>query len=217
MKLFDLDKLIPQLVPVDDITSADFQPESRTTRPALKELERDILETGLVYPLVIDANGGLIDGHRRFSVLVHNGCTEIPCLILDEDQAERFAAVNGTVRTMRGKDAQEIYAKDPAALMPRQRNNIRRASEYMGSDLFSEIVSKGDATAVSVYNIAQQASHFVSENFPAYHKKHTDEEWARAVYESGQRKVRDVISSVRLSPLGKAEELLTLLFGEVFP
>ena len=212
MKLFNLDTLTPQLVSIDEINPAAFQPQSRTTKKALKELEKDILENGIVYPIVIDADGGLIDGHRRFSVLVKHGAKEVPCLILQADQAERFAAINGTVRRMSGLDAQETYLSDPSALMPQQRKNMKRAEDYIGREYFAEIVNGRKASVTSVANEARRVQSYVHNNLPTFSDPYSTEDWARAVQAFGQRKTRDLLSNDDLTPQGRSKRLLLELF-----
>ena len=210
MSLFNINTLAPILVAASSINKAAFQPKKRTTEESLKDLEADILKSGLVYPLVIDLNCGLIDGHRRFAILIKHGCTEVPCIVLDEDQAERFAAVNGTIRRMAGKDQQEIYLKNPNALTKTQRQKLKNTEKYFGPTVFRELVAN-EVSTTSLRAEVNRAKKFVEANYPVYPSQ-SPARWGQEMSKNKQLAVRAISMNEELSALGKAKKIVELVF-----
>lgn len=59
--------------------------EDRAGKKDLEKLKRSIETKGLAFPLVITEKGRLLDGHRRFAVLISLGHEEAECAIYEGD------------------------------------------------------------------------------------------------------------------------------------
>lgn len=130
---------------LSDIVMAPFNPKSRTDRNNLKGLRRSIEEIGLLYPVLVDSNNKLIDGHRRVAVAKLIGWTEIPALIVakDTDHCTAYAQVNASQRKQTGNEALHIYLADPNALTTVVRARMIAYEELFGKELLKKVAKLG--------------------------------------------------------------------------
>ena len=60
---------VVHLVPIDSVKAAPWNPASRTSQRRISKLVASIEDVGLLYPLLIDTHGNIVDGHRRHAAL----------------------------------------------------------------------------------------------------------------------------------------------------
>ena len=96
---------------VADIKPAPYNPAVRTTKQALRRLLESIQARGIIVPLVVDANGNLVDGHRRLACAKLLGMETVPVVIAQTEPDGLYAELADTTRRINGKEATEIYSK----------------------------------------------------------------------------------------------------------
>ena len=83
------------LLPPELIRPNPGQPRRRFDREGLEELAASIAQHGLLQPLTVRRRGGgyeLVAGERRLRAARLAGLTELPCLLLDLDEAQSSLA-----------------------------------------------------------------------------------------------------------------------------
>ena len=83
------------LLPPELIRPNPAQPRRRFDREGLEELAASIAQHGLLQPLTVRRRGGgyeLVAGERRLRAARLAGLTELPCLLLDLDEAQSSLA-----------------------------------------------------------------------------------------------------------------------------
>jgi hypothetical protein len=108
-------------VPTVEISLAGFNPDSRTDPEAMRDLQADIKEVGILSPLLLVDAGGkqryqIADGHRRYRAANELGLEEVPAVIVHGlSVAEAYRRQFITKRPS-GKEVLSIYLKVPGAL-----------------------------------------------------------------------------------------------------
>lgn len=204
------------LINMARIFTAEFQPPSRVDPKTLTGLIKSLSSPlGMVYPLVVVARGddffSLIDGHRRHAALTAMGEPLAHCRVLDYEQAEAFAEINGNHRPMRGQDQQEIFLVEPKALTVSQRKNQVTARNYFGDEFYREMTETRGAVLTCLRNECKRVESVLRVHRPQYLRKLSTADLGRKVVTVGSRKIGNVVRTDELSELGKAKRLVELL------
>ncbi len=122
---------------------AKFNPKNRLEGPRLKQLARSIEEVGLIYPVCVNQDNELIDGHRRVAAAKSLGWDEIPVILVNGDRQMIYAEVNHTSQRMSANDHLMIYLSDPSALRPQLRRRHDEAEALLGRKVLTIIAHRG--------------------------------------------------------------------------
>lgn len=79
-----------QNIPVEQLKPAKYNPR-KISRAMLRTLKDNILEFGLVDPLVVNSDMTIIGGHQRFKACLELGHKEVPCIVLDLPKSKEKA------------------------------------------------------------------------------------------------------------------------------
>lgn len=130
-------------MPISSLKGAAHNPKSRTDfkSSALRRLRKSIEKVGLIYPIAIDKTNTVIDGHRRLMVCKLLGWTEVPVLVVpNEDHAEVYAEVNANSEMMSGLQILQVYLQEPEAVVDRTRRALERYEEAFGRAAMRKLV-----------------------------------------------------------------------------
>ncbi len=147
-----------KLLDVSRVIGAAYNPKNRTDKKNLKALMASIIELGLIYPIVVDPENVVIDGHRRLAVARELGWETIPAIILDRPPDRVYASVNVTSRKMGGNDALSVWLVRPGAVDARQASQFREMQEVLGRNLVEAVRDKGYSWRV--YRTARQITRY---------------------------------------------------------
>lgn len=136
-----------ELVSIASIKKAPFNPTNRTEPRKLARLRASIERIGLVYPIALNNQNQLIDGHRRLAAAEGLGWTEIPAVRVSGNRAEIYGEVNDNSRRLTGKDLLSIFFQNPDAVGPASRRAIELAIERVGRAKVRQIHRAGGTVA----------------------------------------------------------------------
>ncbi len=74
------------------------------------KLKKDIKENGCIYPIVIDKNYNIIDGHHRVKVLKELGYDKVNCIVLDIENEKQSLLQAIKLNTERGEQNPKLLA-----------------------------------------------------------------------------------------------------------
>ena len=83
-----------EVLPVAQLAPADYNPR-RISKTALRGFEASLARWGLVQPIVWNKQTGrVVGGHQRLQALAKAGAKEIPCVVVDPENANNSAATS---------------------------------------------------------------------------------------------------------------------------
>lgn len=150
---------VVHLVPLKDIKLAKWNPASRVSEKRLVDLRLSVDDLGLYYPLLLDKQKNLIDGHRRYAVIKSFGWKRAPCITIDEPHDASYGSVQLTQQRLTGHDRIGVYLIEPKALMGKQRARIKYVEDSLGHWALELLYKTGQTTTVFVS--AQRAIKYV--------------------------------------------------------
>ena len=151
-------------VRIADLKQAKFNPAQRTGPRAIAPLVNSIGKIGLMYPILIGKDYGIIDGHRRVAAYKELGLETIPAIIKvgDSSDEEVYADVNWTARKMSGNEALQVYLKEPKAINTFFRNRFDRMVEVLGMPRVRQMAKQG--MTFQIYLIACKIAAYCSQD-----------------------------------------------------
>jgi hypothetical protein len=156
-----------QMVDVNEIKSAPFNPRDRVERRALKKLLEDIRAIGFVMsPLLYSTIDDMLgDGHRRLACAKILGLTHVPVQYLPLTAAQIYALANNGSRPQGGQGWSTAAALGyPINDLPTQHRRLIEAwIEALGPEDFAEMAQRRSNDLVRV---AQTLCRFVGETGP---------------------------------------------------
>jgi ParB-like nuclease domain len=99
-------------VNINSLKTAKFNPESRVEEHRLRYLRRSMEEHGFLEtcPIIIDEQGVIADGHRRYTVAKLLGMEKVPTLLLDgELTPEQYWSLNTVSESPTATEVLEAY------------------------------------------------------------------------------------------------------------
>ena len=100
-----------QQVTTSEVKAADFNPTNRTARSALRGLLESIEKSGIINPLIVSANDGVLaDGHRRLACAKILKVTTVPVRVLPGTVRELFELLNGYSKPMDNASWHQAFA-----------------------------------------------------------------------------------------------------------
>lgn len=135
---------------VGDIKAAPYNPANRVAERKLKQLADSMSRYGLIYPVVVDAEHTLIDGHRRRAAAQMLGWETIPAVLMNggTDRDAVYASVNETSAKMAGNDALGVWLQNPKAVGRRQASTFESMAASIGRDLVQKVFDDGMSSRV---------------------------------------------------------------------
>lgn len=91
-------------VPVEEIKPAEYNPRKQLNPndPEYQSIKKSIQEFGYIAPIIINADGTIIGGHQRFTVLKDLGYTEVEVIKVDLDK-DKEKALNVALNKIKGR------------------------------------------------------------------------------------------------------------------
>lgn len=157
---------------IADLRGATHNPKSRTASNSnpLKRLIRSIEEIGLIYPIAIDKEGTVIDGHRRLTACKHMGWTEVPVIVVPNENASLvYAEVNANAEMMSGLQILQVYLQQPDAVAAKTRKTLERYEEVFGRVTMKKLVKA--KLSFHTLGLAQRIARYVEDESDEYLNK----------------------------------------------
>lgn len=137
-------------VPLDEITSAYFNPKQRTNPEVMAELMADVAEVGILTPILLVRTDdkkrpySIADGHRRYHAAVATGwMQDIPAVIVTGMAVEEAYQRQFMTRKVGGKEKLDVYLRSPKALPKKQRDILDREMAIYGRDEMDYLKNQG--------------------------------------------------------------------------
>lgn len=113
MRIDDITKVIRN-IDINLLIPDENNPNEMSEKE-IKQLGKSIDKYGFVYPLVIDQNNKIIDGHHRYNIYKERGFKEVPCIKMKFDNDAQRRALRQTLYRVHGnhdlaKDIKELEA-----------------------------------------------------------------------------------------------------------
>lgn len=149
-------------VAISDLRLAPYNPKHRTKAdsPFLRQLEKSIVDIGLIHPIDINKANDVIDGHRRVAIAKKLGWETIPALIVEGERERIYADVNATARGLSGADKLQVWLSEPTAVTPRVAATFENAAELVGRDMLEKMAKNGQS--LRLYRQAREIANYVS-------------------------------------------------------
>ena len=151
----------------DEINRARYNPKSR--QRDIGGLLQSIERVGLLYPLLVDTEGNLVDGHRRLSALLELGWTSIPVIVVEGERSELYSEVSQTVRAMTGNESLHVYLREPRACGTKTRSRINACEEVCGRATIREMAVGG--FSMHTWDVARRICRYADQENPVMLKK----------------------------------------------
>lgn len=90
-----------QMMAIDKIKCAPFNPPNRVEEQKLKQLRDSIQRVGMLHALLVTSENELFDGHRRLACAKALGWAEVPVTVHDGDLESLWKEVNAYTATIR--------------------------------------------------------------------------------------------------------------------
>ena len=136
---------VTMYVKTNTLRPAPFNPAIRTQLAYLKDLRQSMSEEGYWewMPILVDRNGVIIDGHRRYTVAMLLHIDQLPVTIIDAEADEMWAKINGTSMTMSGKQVLQAVSNGLEKWPPKYADQIARLLDILGPEGLKELGDKG--------------------------------------------------------------------------
>jgi ParB/RepB/Spo0J family partition protein len=132
-------------VAIDDLKPATWNPDIRVQLRYIKDL-RDSIETNGFFefePILVDKNGVIIDGHRRWTAAKQVGLTEVPVIIVDDDADRIWAILNGTRMDLSGQQVLQAVSRGLKSRPAKYASMINRLTDLVGEDVVKQLGRRG--------------------------------------------------------------------------
>jgi hypothetical protein len=117
---------------VKDIRDAPYNPPGRVEGQGIRELADSMSRIGLVYPVLVDEDNVLIEGHRRLAAARLLGWETVKAMVMPSEQRDQiYAGVNSTAKRMMGRSVL-VAVREECRRLDRWRERIREAVELIG-------------------------------------------------------------------------------------
>jgi hypothetical protein len=147
-----------KVVRVKGLKPAPHNPAHRIGAARIRKLVESMSEVGLIYPILIDQGGVVIDGHRRLAAAKKLGWKEVPAIVCSGDRDRVYASVNVTAVRMTGNDALGVWLSNPGAVTPHTDKYLAKVESVVGRDLLRRMYRHG--LSASTYRMAVQIARY---------------------------------------------------------
>lgn len=127
---------VPCYVKRDSLKPAPWNPPIRVQLSYLRALRESMSNDGFwsFAPILVDRNGTIIDGHRRWTVAGLLHIEEVPVVIVDEDAQVIWAQFNDTHMALSGAQVMQAVANGLNARPARHAAMLARLEEVVGKE-----------------------------------------------------------------------------------
>lgn len=151
-----------RLLDVGKVKSAKYNPAKRVMSAKLKSLVKSINRIGLIYPIIVDKEHRIIDGHRRLAAVMELGWEAIPAIIVERtDRDEVYADVNATSAKMNGNETLGIWLANPKAVGETASKTIAEMEKVLSRKLLARVYEAGLSSRV--YLTAKRVAKYVGQ------------------------------------------------------
>ncbi len=152
------------------LTTAKYNPKSRTEKQVLKPLLESIRTHGILYPLLADEKFNLIDGHRRLACAKELKLSEVPVVIsntkLTNDDC--YETINTTARRISSRDQIFIYING-GKVSSNTKKRIIELEKIIGT---SDLKMFGEKyTSTAILSVGKKISEYCSDKQVPFVKK----------------------------------------------
>jgi hypothetical protein len=120
------------LVAIKDIKSAPWNPPNRVEERRLRGLQQSIEDIGMIYPVILDENKNLVDGHRRVAISRRLGWKHVPAITITSEFEHAYGSIQLNQMKLSGNDILGVYLSNPNALIGSQRAKPAKIDERCG-------------------------------------------------------------------------------------
>ncbi len=111
---------------------ASWYPKNRISEANIKGLVNSVEDVGMQVPILVNAEGVIIDGGRRFAAAKQLGYQHIRVISTDCEYNHLFGSLQGSSKKLSGNDLLGVYLGDPYVLTTTQRDKIKKIEETCG-------------------------------------------------------------------------------------
>ena len=133
-------------VPIERLKPAKYNPPRRMSKDSCRKLMKAMQDLdGLVYPIIVDNENNIIEGHRRWASAKHLGWKTVDVMKLanGHDRNLIYALINDTGKGLTANDKIGVYLIEPNAVTVAMRGRIQRAIDEIGLDIIKRIYKEG--------------------------------------------------------------------------
>jgi ParB/RepB/Spo0J family partition protein len=160
-------------VELSKLKGAKYNPKSRTAKGSktLAQLKASIEKIGLIYPIAVDREMKVIDGHRRIAAVKELGWESVPVIVVTSDDTDAvYADVNANLEKLTGNDNLQVWLKRPSAVTSKRRARYEALQAAFGREMLIEAATIGQSGRV--FAIATQVARYCGmQHNPAFTKK----------------------------------------------
>lgn len=152
-------------MPLSKLKMAAHNPHTRTNdMRKIMPLQKSMAIIGLIYPILIDKTGTIIEGHRRFTAAKNLKWKTIATVTTDKDPDQVYAMLNATSMKMSGNEVLAVWLKNPEAVTPRVRKKMENIEKMIGRILMQKLCIAG--LSARAYGIALRVARYCDADTP---------------------------------------------------
>jgi ParB-like chromosome segregation protein Spo0J len=161
---------VPQwkLLEVARVKGTPYNPPNRIEESRLKDLAKEMLEIGLIYPIVVSEQNVVIDGNRRLAAAKSLGWETIAAIVMKGDSDKIYAAVNSTSKRLGGNDALAVWLQAPNAISGKPSLLFAEMKDVLGLTVMNQICEAGHSGRL--YKTAKQLARYCYNDDPGTFK-----------------------------------------------
>ncbi len=123
-----------------------------------------IHDIGLLYPVLVDRDNRLIDGHRRLAACKKLGYYHIRAIRVDTEFEYSYGSVQSNQEKLTGVDLLGVYLQNPNALMNKQKDRIAAVEKEQGTDFLRYLWKNRYSTGI--YYTARRVVNYIGGDIP---------------------------------------------------
>lgn len=135
-----------------------YNPPERVSDHNVRALAQSMSKLGLIYPVLVDPDNVLIEGHRRVAAARLLGWKTIRAYVMKGDRHRIYAEVNSTSKRMSGNDALGIWLQEPTAVTDYMSARFKSMEGHLGLSLVKKMHRAG--LSLRAYNKAIRICHY---------------------------------------------------------
>jgi len=142
-----------QIVSIDTLKPAGFNPKTRTERKRLTKLIEGIREVGgIVQPIIVSQDMWIIDGHRRYYAAKALRMPEVPVIVSPLSLQVGWRVLNISTLAIASKDWIQAHEQgmDMGNLPARHRQALEEMIALEGAGIVKMLAERGLSTTVLV-------------------------------------------------------------------
>lgn len=151
-----------KLFSVDTIKTAPYNPPIRTEHGSLSSLKASIARVGIIYPLIVNENRELIDGHRRLECAKMLGMKLVPVIVFDGERDALYEEVNENSRKLTRADDLYVYLCG-GKLSSRSKRPVEILDKIMGREFLEEL-AENHISPSGLVVLMRQLMGYISDN-----------------------------------------------------